>query len=305
MKPLKMTPVFKDYLWGGNKLKDRYAKQSPYEKTAESWEIASHKNGESTFEGKTISELTAVYKEKLLGDKIYKGDDTKFPLLIKFIDAKDNLSIQVHPDDKYANENENGELGKTEMWYVLDAEPGASLIYGFKQDITKELFEKSINENTLLDYVNSVECKKGDCFFIPAGMLHAIGKGLLIAEIQQNSDTTYRVYDYNRKDANGNTRPLHVEKAIEVTNLNKTDVYDNQTDNGILVKCDYFTTEKITLAGNTSYEVDKKRFETLVICEGNVNINGIDCVEGESLLVPAYTGTLEMSGNAVILRSYM
>ncbi len=305
MKPLKMTPVFKDYLWGGNKLKDRFGKQSPYEKTAESWEIASHKNGESTYDGIPLSELVKTHKERLLGDKIYKDDDTKFPLLIKFIDAKDNLSIQVHPDDKYAFENENGELGKTEMWYVLDAEPGAKLIYGFKQNTTKEQFEKAIKENTLLDFVNSVECKKGDCFFIPSGMLHAIGKGLLIAEIQQNSDTTYRVYDYNRKDAQGNTRPLHIDKAIDVTNLNKTDVSNNQTKDGILVKCDYFTTEKITVNGTKSFDVDKARFETLIICEGSVNINGIDCVEGDSLLVPAYIGAIEMSGNAVILRSYL
>ncbi len=305
MKPMKMKPVFKDYLWGGNKLNELFDKQSPLEITAESWEIASHSNGESTCDGKTIKELTAIYKEQLLGDKIYKGDDTKFPLLIKFIDAKDNLSIQVHPDDSYAYSNENGELGKTEMWYVLDAEPGAELLYGFKEAITKEQFEASIKDNTLLDYVNHVPCHKGDCFFIPSGTLHAIGKGLLIAEIQQNSDTTYRVYDYNRKDAQGNTRPLHIEKAIDVTDTTKTDVSDTMSKDGVLVKCGYFTTEKITVTKKKEIEVSKDRFETVIVCEGKIVINDVECIAGDCLLIPAYIGSMVLEGNGVILRSYL
>lgn len=311
MQLFKMNPVFKDYLWGGNKLKDIYKKASPYSITAESWEIASHKNGESTVcggehDGKTIKQLTEIYKEKLLGDRIYKDNDTKFPLLIKLIDAKDNLSVQVHPNDSYANEVENGELGKTEMWYVMEAEHGAKLIYGFKKDISKQEFEDAIKNNTLLDYVNFVECKKGDCFFIPSGMLHAIGKGLLIAEIQQNSDTTYRVYDYNRKDANGNTRELHVNKAIDVTNLSSSSGNEYAVENnGVLVKCDYFTTEKITLNGEMSYTVDKERFETLIICDGSAVINNTIYNKGDSVLVPAYAGKITLCGNAVILKSYL
>lgn len=310
MKLFKMNPVFKDYLWGGSKLRDIYKKNSPYDVTAESWEIASHKNGESTVfggedDGKTIKELISAYKEKLLGDKIYKGDDTVFPLLIKLIDAKDNLSVQVHPNDEYAAEFENGERGKTEMWYVMEADVGAKLIYGFKHDISKEDFEASIKNNTLLEHVNYVECKKGDCFFIPSGMLHAIGKGLLIAEIQQNSDTTYRVYDYDRRDANGNARELHVDKAVEVTTLKSSvgNEYAEEKD-GILVKCDYFTTEKITLNGEFIYTVNKDRFETLVVCDGTAVINDEVCSKGDSLLVPAYAGKIKMTGNAVILKSY-
>ncbi len=311
MKLFKMNPVFKDYLWGGSKLKDIYKKNSPYDVTAESWEIASHKNGESTVcggedDGKTIKELISAYKEKLLGDKIYNGDDTVFPLLIKLIDAKDNLSVQVHPNDEYAAEFENGERGKTEMWYVMEADVGAKLIYGFKHDISKEDFEASIKNNTLLEHVNYVECKKGDCFFIPSGMLHAIGKGLLIAEIQQNSDTTYRVYDYDRRDANGNARELHIGKAVEVTTLKSSagNEYAKEKD-GVLVKCDYFTTEKITLNGEFTYTVNKDRFETLVVCDGTAVINDEVCSKGDSLLVPAYAGKIKMTGNAVVLKSYI
>lgn len=311
MKLFKMNPVFKDYLWGGSKLKDIYKKNSPYDVTAESWEIASHKNGESTVcggedDGKTIKELISAYKEKLLGDKIYNGDDTVFPLLIKLIDAKDNLSVQVHPNDEYAAEFENGERGKTEMWYVMEADVGAKLIYGFKHDISKEDFEASIKNNTLLEHVNYVECKKGDCFFIPSGMLHAIGKGLLIAEIQQNSDTTYRVYDYDRRDANGNARELHIGKAVEVTTLKSSagNEYAKEKD-GVLVKCDYFTTEKITLNGEFTYMVNKDRFETLVVCDGTAVINDEVCSKGDSLLVPAYAGKIKMTGNAVVLKSYI
>lgn len=311
MYPIKMNPVFKSYIWGGSRLKEKYGKNSPYDVTAESWEVAAHKNGESTaangeYKGMTIAEITAVLKEKLLGDKVYKGDDTKFPLLVKFIDAKDNLSIQVHPNDEYANKNENGESGKTEMWYVLEAEPGAGLIYGFKHDITKEQFEKSIKDNTLLEYTNFVECKKGDCFFIPSGMLHAICKGLIIAEIQQNSDTTYRVYDYDRRDKDGNPRQLHVAKAVDVTNLHASKNSVNcDIKSGNLVKCDYFTTDKITVDGVHEYHVDKDRFEILILCEGEASVNGVPCKKGDSLLIPAYIGDVKIEGQGVFLRSFV
>lgn len=309
MQTYKMNPVFKEYIWGGNKLKELYAKSTPFEITAESWEIASHENGKSTVsggidDGKTIPELISIYKEKLLGDDIYKGNDTKFPLLVKLIDARDNLSVQVHPDDRYAKENENGEFGKTEMWYVMEAEEGAGIIYGFRRDISKEDFKNSILNNTLLEKLNFVKCKKGDCFFIPSGMIHAIGKGLLIAEIQQNSDTTYRVYDYNRKDKNGCTRELNVEKAIDVTNIKESKIPDMK-DNGIIADCPYFTTEKIILNGRNEITVNKGRFEIIIVCEGELIINGINYSKGDSLLVPAYIGDLNMIGEAVILRTYV
>ena len=308
MYPLKMTPVYKDYIWGGDNLNKKYGKKSPYEITAESWEVASHKNGESVvengkYQGMTIKQLVGELKEKLLGDRVYGCD--KFPLLIKFIDAKDNLSIQVHPDDEYAFKNENCEMGKTEMWYVMHAEEGAGLIYGFAKELSKEEFKNAINDNSLLSYTNFVECKKGDCFFISAGTLHAIGKGLIIAEIQQNSDTTYRVYDYDRRDSQGNPRPLHIDKAIDVTNLGLSANCDAGTvDNGIIAKCDYFTTEKITVNTEKIYEVDRSRFETLIVCEGEVSINDVPFKMGETALIPAYIGQVKIEGKGVLLRSY-
>ena len=307
MYPLKMVPVFKDNIWGGKRLRDEYGKNTPYDITGESWEVASHKNGESKvangeYAGKTIKELTSVLKEKLLGDSLYVCDDMKFPLLVKFIDARDNLSVQVHPNDEYASENENGELGKTEMWYVMDAAPGAGLLYGFKEPITKQQFVKSIEENTLLEYTKFIPCKRGDNFFIPAGTLHAIGEGLLIAEIQQNSDTTYRIYDYDRRDSQGNPRELHVDKAVDVTNLNPA--YEYHFDGNTIADCSYFKVEKFVLDGKYSRMVSKDRFEIVVVCDGNVTINGVEFSKGETALIPAYIGELSMEGKADILITY-
>lgn len=304
-----MNPVFKDNLWGGSRLKNEYGKNTPYEITGESWEVASHPNGESTvmegeYSGKTIKELTGLLKEKFLGDKVYMGDDAKFPLLVKFIDAKQNLSVQVHPDDKYAGINENGELGKTEMWYIMDAAEGAGILYGFKDVITKDAFKKSIEENTLLDYTHFAACKKGDSFFIPAGTLHAIGEGILIAEIQQNSDTTYRIYDYDRRDAMGNPRELHIDKAVDVTKLCPADTTNNTADS-VIADCQYFKVEKIILTDNVSWSVNKDRFEVLIVCEGSTKINGVEFNKGETALIPAYIGELKLDGEGVILRTYV
>ena len=309
MYPLKMNPVFKDNLWGGNRLKTEYGKNTPYEITGESWEVASHPNGESTvlcgeYSGKTIKELTVLLKEKFLGDKVYRGDDAKFPLLIKFIDAKQSLSVQVHPDDKYASVNENGELGKTEMWYIMDAADGAGILYGFKDAISKDVFKKSIEQNTLLDYTYFAPCKKGDSFFIPAGTLHAIGEGILIAEIQQNSDTTYRIYDYDRRDAMGNPRELHIDKAVDVTELCPANVCNNRSDS-VIAECEYFKVEKIVLNGSMNWIVNKDRFEVLIVCEGSVTINNIEYQKGQTAMIPAYIGELNLVGEGTILRTYV
>jgi len=307
MEIFKMNPVFKDNIWGGTRLRDEYNKKTPYEVTGESWEVASHKNGESTvlggeYNGKTIDELTKELGASLLGDKVYGEDYTKFPLLVKFIDARESLSVQVHPDDKYAFENENGELGKTEMWYVMDAKEGAGILYGFKEEISKETFKKAIETNTLTDYTYFAKCKKGDSFFIPAGTLHAIGEGLLIAEIQQNSDTTYRIYDYGRKDAMGKTRELHIDKALDVTSL----LPAKQNNFGdYIADCDYFKVQKIDVCGEKSWSVNKDRFEILVVCDGNININGNNYTKGETALVPAYAGEVELAGEATLLRSFV
>ncbi len=190
------------------------------------------------------------------------------------------------------------------MWYIMDALEDSGIIYGFKDEITKEEFRKSIEENTLLQYTNFAKCQKGDSFFIKAGTLHAIGKGLLIAEIQQNSDTTYRVYDYDRHDANGNPRPLHIDKAIEVTTLGKA--HDDKTANStVIADCEYFKVEKISIDGEMSWNVDKDRFEIIVVCDGDVTINGEPFKKGESAILPAYIGNVTFKGNATILRTYI
>ena len=218
---LKLDAPCKDYLWGGTRLRDEYGKKSDKEKLAESWELSCHKDGQSViangeFEGKTLTEYIDKCGKGILGKKCERFE--YFPILIKLIDAKDNLSVQVHPDNEYAMRVE-GEYGKTEMWYIVDREEGAELLYGFKKEISREEFAERIKNNTLLEVTNNVPVHKGDVFFIDAGTLHAIGKGILIAEIQQNSNTTYRIYDYGRVGADGKPRELHIEKACEVTQL--------------------------------------------------------------------------------------
>lgn len=219
---LKLKPAFKDYIWGGTKLRDDFGFKSDLKKIAEGWMLSCHKDGENIidggkFDGKTLSEVINETGKDILGTKAQKYDF--FPILIKLIDAKDNLSVQVHPNDDYALRVE-GEYGKTECWYVIDCDEGAELIYGFKKKISNEEFRKRIEDNTFLDIVNHVKVKKGEFFFIESGTLHAIGKGILLAEIQQNSNTTYRVYDYNRLGADGKPRELHTEKASTLQNAN-------------------------------------------------------------------------------------
>ena len=211
---VRLIPSLKDFLWGGTRLKEEFGKNCDLEKVAESWELSVHRSGESIV-AQTGQPLSAFLKEHpgFLG----KEHDS-LDILIKFIDARDNLSLQVHPDEKYANENEN-QHGKTEMWYIIDASEDASIIFGMKDQLTREQFRQAISDNTILEHVNCVPVRKGDYCLIQAGTLHAVGRGCLIAEIQQSSDVTYRVYDYDRRDKDGNPRQLHIEKAIDVTNL--------------------------------------------------------------------------------------
>ena len=221
--PVTFRPILKSVIWGGADICPFKGIEPLQDGIGESWEL-SHVEGnvsvvaEGSLAGKSLEELINTYGDKLLGKKVMDSFGTTFPLLIKFIDAKQDLSIQVHPDDELAMKRHQS-MGKTEMWYIVDAEPDAKLIYGFKKEISRNEFERRITDNTLLDICNQVPVKKGDVFFIDSGTLHAIGKGILIAEIQQNSNTTYRVYDYGRVGKDGRPRELHVDKAIEVTKL--------------------------------------------------------------------------------------
>jgi len=309
-RPVKLGAAFKDYLWGGTKLKTEFNKKSDLEKVAESWELSVHKDGESIvldgdFAGKKLSEYIKENSCDVLGKNPKKFDF--FPILIKFIDAKDNLSVQVHPDDEYSLKN-NGEYGKTEMWYILDCDEGAELFYGFKKEITKEEFKKRIEENTLLEVLNSVRVKKGDVYFIEAGTVHAIGKGIVICEIQQNSNTTYRVYDYNRKDANGNTRPLHIEQAIEVSKTQPAQNYITKSGN-MLASCKYFTVEKALVSGENSFEISDDCFKSVIVTdgEGELFMGDYRCeiTKGDSIFIPAQNSYFCVRGNCELIISYV
>lgn len=308
MSIIKLKPAFKDYIWGGTRLRDDFGKECDYDKVAESWELSCHKDGASVVENGEYAGLTlAEYIEKagrsVLGTDCEKFDN--FPILIKLIDAKDNLSVQVHPDNEYARRVE-GEYGKTEMWYVVDCDPGATLLYGFKHEISKEEFAARIADNTLLEVTNAVPVKKGDVFFIEAGTLHAIGKGILIAEIQQNSNTTYRIYDYGRVGNDGKPRELHVEKAKDVTNLCPAKQYPEtpvEEKDGYKIKllssCEYFTTYRVDVETKAVLEADEKSFNSVLMLEGEAEIIANDIVKakkGDSIFIPAGTGKYAVEG---------
>lgn len=313
-KPIKLTPAFKDYLWGGTKLKTSYNKKSELDIVAESWELSTHKDGQSIvlggeFNGLTLSEYIEKNGKECIGKNALEFD--YFPILIKFIDALNNLSIQVHPDDEYALRVEN-EYGKTEMWYILECDDDAYLYYGVNRKISKEEFRARIENNTVLEVLNKVPVHKGDVFFIEAGTIHAICSGIVICEIQQNSNTTYRVYDYDRRDKNGNARELHIDKAIEVSRLTpspetaKADLSQNDT---VLAKCDKFTVRKLDVCGEMSVDISEDCFHSLIITDGNGELlaNGekITLAKGDSVFIPAQNGIYTLSGECTVILSYV
>lgn len=310
MKPFRLIAPCKDYLWGGNKLRE-YGKISDKDIIAESWELSCHPDGVSIiadgdYAGRPLTEFLHDHPEAL-GKNCGRFD--RFPVLVKLIDAHDDLSVQVHPDDEYALAHE-GEYGKTELWYVVEAEPDAELLYGFREDISKEEFRRAIEENTLLDKVNRVPVRQGDVFFIEAGTLHAIGKGLLIAEIQQNSNTTYRVYDYGRIGADGKPRELHVEKALEVTDLTPAkpqECYPKGSITQLLAHCDYFYTSCTESEDFCQVGSDDTSFVHLLILEGEAVLTAEHCEiplkKGTSVFVPAGTGACRINGKCKFINT--
>lgn len=303
MKILKLSAATKDYLWGGTKLKEAYHKTTTTEILAETWELSCHPDGPSiitneTYKDKTLAEYIKENKESL-GTNCERFKD--FPILIKFIDAKEPLSLQVHPDDYYALKNEN-QYGKTEVWYVLDCEPGAYLYYGFKKEVTKEAFKEAIDNGTLENLLNKVEVQKGDVFFIQSRTIHAIGGGITIAEIQQNSNVTYRVYDYNRVGADGKKRELHIEKAQEVTALDFTGKAYNFGNH--IASCDIFEVDEIKVEEQElSLYAGPTSFHSLVVLEGEGKINELSVQKGDSLFVPADFGHYTISGSLTLLKT--
>ena len=309
-----MRPAMKEMVWGGRLLADRFGKEIPSDSTGEAWEIAAHPHGQSTVEGgslngTTLQALVDQFQEELDGTQVLERYGNFFPLLIKFIDANQNLSVQVHPNDEQAVALEGpGASGKTEMWYVLDAKPGAQLVYGFNQDLSEEELRNALEQGTLESYLNWVDVRPGDTFYIPAGTLHAIGSGILIAEIQQNSDLTYRVYDYNRLGLDGKPRQLHVEKAVAVVDR-KAPLGREKADIDQGVISPFFETRRITVDGSWTLSVSPERFEILICVGGSGSITQdgktMTIQEGDSFLIPATAGIVEVEGQLILLQTHV
>lgn len=309
MSILKLCPSCKDYLWGGHRLAEEYNKKYIGDVIAETWELSCHPDGPSTIINGEYAGLTLKSYIEKSGCEVLGTHCTRFrefPILIKFIDAMDNLSIQVHPDNLYALENE-GQYGKTEMWYITDCLEGACLYYGFKKNISKEEFKKRIQEDTLLEVLNEVTVQKGDVLFIEPGTIHAIGKGIVIAEIQQNSNVTYRVYDYGRIGNDGKKRDLHIEKALAVTNL--VPIIKSRTCCPHIASCDYFTVDKLNLDDKIMKKmsgiIGNDSFASLLIVEGEGKINcgtsTLTYQKGDSFFLPANSGYYEITGTCEAL----
>ncbi|MFK8284170.1 type I phosphomannose isomerase catalytic subunit [Capnocytophaga canis] len=315
MYPIKFKPILKERLWGGTKLKTLFNKPIETDITGESWEVSAVKgdisvvaNGE--FKDKSLQELIDLYPNELLGKHVYERFGTDFPILIKFIDAREDLSIQVHPNDDLAKKRHNS-FGKTEMWYVMQADPGAKLIVGFNKDVTKEEYQKHLTEGTLTDIMNYEEVSEGDTFFINTGKVHAIGGGIIIAEIQQTSDITYRVYDFNRKDKNGNLRELHTELALEAIDYQKKDDFkvsysksENTTNK--MVDCPYFITHYLSLSQDFEKKIGAEDSFHIYMCVKGSGIvsdgkTELSINQGETVLFPAVCDTLQVKTSGIEL----
>ncbi len=301
---VKLEPAFKDYLWGGTKLRDIYNKKCDMDIVAESWELSAHPDGTSRIaSGQFKGMLFTEYLEKIgvsaLGTKY--DPNREFPLLIKLIDAKQNLSVQVHPNDEYAMKHENG-CGKTEMWYVIDSEPDAGLYVGFKQDVSREEVAQRIADNAIMDVLEFHPTKPGDVFFIPAGTVHAIGAGNLICEIQQSSNSTYRLYDYDRRDKFGNPRELHLEKALDVLDYHK---YAPIAFNG-KVSCKYFEVSFVDISGKQQIKLTDDSFCSITCIKGEGELTLDETMHisaGETVFIPAADSMLTVEGNVSLVIS--
>ena len=323
MYPLKFKTIFKSVVWGGEKIAPFKGVETDQHNIGESWELSGVKGNESVvaegaLAGKTITELAEEYKGQLLGEKVYAKNGTEFPLLIKFIDARDDLSIQVHPDDALAGERHNGSKGKTEMWYVVQADEKAHLMSGLTKHITPEEYAAKVEDNTITEVLHDYNVQAGDVFFLPAGRIHSIGTGCFIAEIQQTSNITYRIYDFGRVGLDGQPRELHTElskAAIDYTVLPdyKTAYEHKPNQENEIVDCEYFTTSLYEIDQPVTKEMEGLDSFMIIICmEGNGKLsdnegNTVTLRQGETVLLPACTKsfTLEPEGGMKALTSYI
>ncbi len=306
--PLKFHPILKERLWGGTKLKEVLNKPIESDITGESWEISTVPGDISVISNGSLANtsldsLIDKFPELLLGTSVVERFGKEFPILIKFIDAKQDLSIQLHPNDALAKKRHNS-FGKTEMWYVMDADAGSELIVGFNKNVTKEEYSSSLEDDTLLGLLNYEPVKEGDTFFINTGKIHAIGAGVLLAEIQQTSDVTYRVFDFNRKDKEGNLRELHTEMALDAMDYEKKDdfkvSYDTSLDNvGTMVDCPYFKTNFLNLTRDLKQDTTKRDSFTIFMCVGGIatiktDEGEVHIQKGETVLVPALANEIRI-----------
>lgn len=322
--PFLLKPVGKDYLWGGSRLNDNFGKDIPLSPLAETWECSTHPDGLSMvvsgeYAGETLDVVLKQHPE-YLGS--HPRTESELPILVKFIDASKNLSVQVHPDDDYAMKYENGQLGKTEMWYVLDATKDAELIYGFNLEVSPEQVRRGIEKGTIEKYLQKVKVHQDDVFFIEAGTVHAIGAGALIAEIQENSNLTYRLYDYNRVDKNGQLRELHVDKALQVMNMNPSDEpkqpmrvlkYRKGMASEFLCRCKYFEVERVLVNTERCREMvsvtaDENSFVILLCLNGcgSASFEGeaFNIFKGDCVFLPANSAEVKLHGKMQFLKVF-
>ena len=308
-KIIKLKPAYKDYLWGGRRLIDEYGKDFTGDILAESWELSCHPDGPSMIdgsedEGLSLAEYITREGWDILGANCDKFSD--FPILIKLIDAKQKLSIQVHPDDDYARVYED-QNGKTEVWYIVSCEEDAYLYYGVKEDISQEELARRIADDTITEILHKAPVKVGDVFFIEAGTIHAIGKGIVIAEIQQNSNVTYRVHDFGRVGADGKARELHVDKAVEVSTL--TPAKEQELTGNHIAQCEYFTVDKLLVADEATKTMPDNSFLSILVLDGNGIINVGEEQEqfqkGDSFFLPAGEYDYSIKGTGEFLLSYI
>lgn len=315
--PIVFKPILKNRIWGGTKLKTCLGKQIESEGVGESWELSGVDNDVSVvangaYSGMSLDQLLAKYPQEMLGKRIFDRFKYQFPLLFKFLDAKEDLSIQLHPSNELALKRHHS-FGKTEMWYVMKADPGSRVVVDFKEGVKEEDYLYHLNEKTLPSILNEIEVKQGDVFFIKTGTVHAIGKGVLLAEIQQTSDITYRVYDWDRVDANGKSRELHVDMALEAINYNKKESVISyskaiNSDNEV-VTCPYFTVNYIPLNGTFVKQNNMDCFVVYVCANGEcvftIEGHAYSYKKGDTILVPASVETIKIDGEATLLEIFV
>lgn len=315
--PLQFVPIFKERIWGGEKLKTILDKPIESKNIGESWELSTVEGDVSTianglWNGKKLTEIIQEFPVEILGSRVYNRFGKIFPLLFKYLDAKADLSIQVHPNDELAEERHDS-FGKTEMWYIMQADEQARVILGFKEKSNKEEYLKNLQEKTLLSKLEEIKVKEGDVYFLETGTIHAIGAGIVLAEIQQTSDITYRVYDWDRVDADGKSRELHVDYALDAMNydvLQTQKTYNKEKNkSNELVNCTYFTTNFLPVEGVLEVNKDKEAFTVYMCVDGSFEIKYENIVykykKGDTVLIPAAMNVYELSGTASVLEIYI